>query len=186
MPIFFSLHNVLIISACFNLLHVVISKSVGFLLMLSAHMLDISWPPYSIMANVLINAGFYSLTLATLMMVSLSSIQLVFTDDKFSFTSMDIRHRPLRNLLRYFLFGLLFVAVKFIAIIMLCLPFASLQIMAEHQLVAAYVLKDTFNAMVSNSTISFMVDFLITGFVLHVLLQRKYWGKRLCLIQIVA
>ena len=187
MPIFFQAKHILILSLCFNVLYLVFSKSISFLhlmlLRISEQMFII---PKGDVAYLLIEAGMYSLTLAALMMISLHRTQLVFTDDKYSFTAMDIRHRPFFNLIRYFKFGLMFCALRFVGILLLCLPFAGLQILAEHHVVDFHLLRTIPSIVLHNPIILFLIEFSITCFALHVLLKRKYMNKRLCLMQAVA
>lgn len=188
MPIFFQPRHILILSLCFNVLYGAFTKSISFLHLMLMRASDSTALviPNTELAYVLVDASMYSLTLAALMMLSLKRTQLVFTDDKFSFTAMDISHRPLHNLIRYAQFGLLFCALRFIGILLLSLPFASLQILAEHHVIDFKLLRSIPNIVLGNPAISFLIEFSITCFALHVLLGRKYLSKRLCLVHSVA
>jgi hypothetical protein len=184
MPVFFQWRHIVILAVSFQLLLMVFNASIGFLKNMLFKITDWSYAfPDTVWYAVALDSGMYSLTLAALMMISFKHMQVVFTEDKFSFTSMDIRHRPFADFLRFVKFGLLFCAARFAILMLLFLPFAIVQILSEHGIVHISMLSKLSSYMFGYSFVTLLIEVVITACVLKFLFGRKYLRKRLCLMQ---
>ncbi len=156
-----------------NFLYPFISLITGFEVALP----DIVW------VNIAYDSALYALTLAAVMMVSLDRLQVVFTEDKTTFTAMDIRHRPVMDMLRFIKFGIFFCAARLALVLCFMLPVGISRMLSEHGVVDVELLTRIALDYSHHPLITLTIEILITALVLRFLFTQKYLHKRICLMQ---